>query len=87
MSKPDNDAGQVPIEDNKADILHAEIEPIPVLNDEGALKGEVIDAQMKSEYDSLSTRQAISIFKKTVLICTVAGFCAATDGKSPPPNA
>lgn len=69
--------------DNKEDIIHAEgIQPLPILNDEGLLKASV-EAQMKSTFDSLSTKQAISVFRKTVLICTVAGFCAATDGESP----
>lgn len=69
--------------DNKEDILHAEgIQPLPILNDEGLLKAPLGEAQMKSTFDSLSTKQAISVFRKTVLICTVAGFCAATDGKS-----
>jgi hypothetical protein len=67
--------------DNKEDIVHAEgIQPLPILNDEGLLKTPV-EAQMKSTFDSLSTKQAISVFRKTVLICTVAGFCAATDGQ------
>lgn len=67
--------------DNKEDILHTEGgQPLPILNDEGLLKGPV-EAQMKSTFDSLTTKQALSVFRKTVLICTVAGFCAATDGK------
>lgn len=71
-----------PAVDTKADVIHAEGNPIPVLNDDGLVKG-VPEAQMKSAYDSLSTRQAVSLFAKTVSICTVAGFCAATDGKLP----
>jgi hypothetical protein len=67
--------------DDKHDILHTEgAQPLPILNDEGLLKGPV-EAQMKSTFDSLSTKQALSVFRKTVLICTVAGFCAATDGE------
>lgn len=67
--------------DNKEDIIHAEgAQALPVLNDEGLLKAPE-EAQMKSGFDSLSTRQAISVFRKTVFICTVAGFCAATDGE------
>lgn len=39
--------------------------------------------QMKSQFDRLSMFKAISTFRKTALICLVAGFCASTDGGSP----
>jgi hypothetical protein len=38
--------------------------------------------QMKSQFDRLSMFKAISTFRKTALICLVAGFCASTDGGS-----
>jgi hypothetical protein len=37
--------------------------------------------QMKSQFDRLSILEAISTFRKTALICLVAGFCASTDGE------
>jgi hypothetical protein len=36
--------------------------------------------QLKSELDSLPIAKSAWIFRKTVLICAIAGFCAATDG-------
>jgi hypothetical protein len=38
--------------------------------------------QMKSQFDRLSIPEAISTFRKTALICLVAGFCASTDGEA-----
>jgi len=67
--------------DDKELIIHSEsTQPLAILNDDGLLKAP-IEAQMKSSFDSLSTKQALSVFRKTILICTVAGFCAATDGE------
>jgi hypothetical protein len=37
--------------------------------------------KMKSQFDRLSILEAISTFRKTALICLVAGFCASTDGE------
>jgi hypothetical protein len=40
-----------------------------------------LDVQLKSEFDRLSILQALWTFRKTVMICGLAGFCAATDGQ------
>ena len=37
-------------------------------------------AQLKSELDALPIAKSAWVFRKTVLICALAGFCAATDG-------
>jgi hypothetical protein len=39
------------------------------------------DVQLKSEFDTLGTMRAISVFRKTAFICAIAGFAASTDGK------
>jgi hypothetical protein len=36
--------------------------------------------QLKSELDALPIVKSAWIFRKTVMICAIAGFCAATDG-------
>lgn len=36
--------------------------------------------QLKSELDALPIAKSAWVFRKTVLICAIAGFCAATDG-------
>ena len=36
--------------------------------------------QLKSDLDALPIAKSAWIFRKTVLICAIAGFCAATDG-------
>lgn len=38
--------------------------------------------QLKSEFDTLGTLKAISVFRKTAFICAIAGFAASTDGQS-----
>jgi hypothetical protein len=37
--------------------------------------------QLKSEFDTLGTLKAISVFRKTAFICAIAGFAASTDGE------
>jgi hypothetical protein len=39
------------------------------------------DVQLKSEFDTLGTMRAISVFRKTAFICAIAGFAASTDGE------
>ncbi|OCF31052.1 hypothetical protein I317_06846 [Kwoniella heveanensis CBS 569] len=41
---------------------------------------KIRDVQLKSSYDRLSVLQAMGVFKRSVLICGIAGFAAATDG-------
>jgi hypothetical protein len=40
--------------------------------------------QLKSEFDTLGTLKAISVFRKTAFICAIAGFAASTDGTFSP---
>jgi hypothetical protein len=42
----------------------------------------IAEVQLKSTFDSLTAYQAITTFKRSVWICVLAGFCAATDGES-----
>ena len=58
----------------KYDVAHVE-------SDRDDLKVRDI-VTLKSGFDDLSTGQAISVFRKAVFICTIAGFAAATDGES-----
>lgn len=41
---------------------------------------ENTQVQLKSELDALPIVKSAWIFRKTVFICAIAGFCAATDG-------
>lgn len=52
------------------------------ITEEEDVKAEVRDIQLKSELDSLSIGAAFKTFKWAAIICSVAGFSAATDGKS-----
>lgn len=38
------------------------------------------NVQLKSQFDTLTTLKALSVFRKTAFICAIAGFAAATDG-------
>jgi hypothetical protein len=38
------------------------------------------NVQLKSQFDTLTTFKALSVFRKTAAICAIAGFAAATDG-------
>lgn len=50
--------------------------------DHQELKGDVLDAQLKSSLDKLTIMQTFKVFRVTILVCALAGFSAATDGKS-----
>lgn len=71
----------------KGDVLGIESAPLPREDVDvvdlkvNALK-EGQEVQLKSEFDNLTTFQAISKLRKTVFIAAISGFCAATDGMS-----
>lgn len=54
---------------------------VEIVEDVGSLHPSLEhQAQLKSTLDSLPLLKSAWLFRKTVLICTIAGFCAATDG-------
>lgn len=65
--------------EDKDDIIHADV---PAIGHELTDEKPIAETQRKSTFDTLTTRSTISIFRKTVFICLLAGFCAATDGGS-----
>jgi hypothetical protein len=74
-------------ETNKGEVYA--LEDINKANDEQdddimAQKRKALDegqpVQLKSEFDTLGTLKAISVFRKTAFICAIAGFAASTDG-------
>lgn len=68
--------------EDKAIGDHIEVAP-GISNDVARPKPtEFSDTQLKSNLDQLPLLKAIAIFKKTTLICLIAGFTAATDGRS-----
>lgn len=40
------------------------------------------DRQMKSDFDHLTVRQTISVYRRAIVICFLAAFTASTDGES-----
>lgn len=51
-----------------------------IAHDDYPEKGGEGEVQLKSTLDRLSFWQAVSVYRKTVGICFIAAFCAATDG-------
>ena len=62
---------------------HLEIRPQVTLvgEQEPKKRTEFQDVQLKSNLDNLTIWKAIKVFRKTTMICAVAGFVASTDGK------
>jgi hypothetical protein len=54
---------------------------VEIIEDAGSFHASLEhQAQLKSSLDNLPLLKSAWIFRKTVLVCTIAGFCAATDG-------
>ena len=73
---------------NKAQVDAIEVTPqekgVTLQDDRLAgLKGDLQAHQYKSKLDNLSTWESIKVFRKTVLICSLAGFTACLDGECP----
>lgn len=45
-------------------------------------KEEEANVRLKSSFDQLSILKTLSLFRRSVVICTLAGFTAACDGGS-----
>lgn len=73
MSHPNRNeiiqAPMTPLDEKKVDILAIE-----------DVADENPQTQLKSELDALPIFKSAWVFRKTVFICAIAGFCAATDG-------
>lgn len=78
-------AAPFPLTEDKGENIYAETAP-PL--DASAIVRKNIEAvdaglevQLKSELDTLSITKTLWTFRRTVIICTIAGFSAITDGE------
>ncbi len=68
-------------QEDKKQTLASEIQHFEDLTQEVYNTKDAEPAQLKSKLDRLPLLKSVSAFRKTVFICGIAGFCAATDGE------
>jgi hypothetical protein len=79
----ESDLDFTPVEENQHSFDTEEKEEIVVIenvNDQADAVTSDELVQLKSEFDRLPIFKSVLLYRKTVLICAVAGFCASTDG-------
>lgn len=70
--------------EEKSYVDHIDAAPHPILATDPAFTKptEYGENQLKSDLDRLPILKAIATFRKTAFICLIAGFTAATDGRT-----
>lgn len=84
-SCPDHSSKLVIDMTDKRDIIQ-HLEATPTMGGDHRMDPEVkpepvLEVQLKSKFDDLTIWEAIKTFRKSALICLIAGIAASTDGK------